>query len=501
MTTVDPDQNFSNLPQPYRMIAKILEYEILDACWLEITRKHTDLCLNSDGKPIALKRNYNLINICKATKLMESDQNIISTYEIDDVKLHINLLGQLVVYDKISGLLAGSHDIFYDITDMNIEYTSLPYISNAIALPSTDKSSHTKHILVCVNSIFQTIEVEKSNMNISDKKKPTKKTTTTTIESKPDIKRKFQLLLCSIDSTNQLNMTSVKCLKAIHIIGSIEIDLDDRESSEGDTITVDFSLEHKFLAIVTKFSGIYVYSLESLQFKEEDLYGITETDDEVKPDESNTNNGPAGQKQHYISKPLHYKELMKMVMKPLYTLSFSSPILNERPVKTGLFISNHDNLIYAVPKTDQDSDTNHSSIIKTNKNCGIGSEFFDSFACEMVILFDEIVDWIKIELFPMASNSSTTEVESNDKKSKPNLETASKSKASSITSNAATQGHQEKSYECSIVGTYSCSSAITAYQINQRYDTYDSLPCATDVSVRELVNRLLCERLMPHHKR
>jgi len=56
----DPDYFADNLPQPYRLISKIIDMEIIDAAWLEITRIHPEYVQGSDGLPISIPRNQNL---------------------------------------------------------------------------------------------------------------------------------------------------------------------------------------------------------------------------------------------------------------------------------------------------------------------------------------------------------------------------------------------------------------------------------------------------------
>jgi len=53
------------------MITKVIEREILDSAWLEITRLHPELLQNSDGEPLALKPNFALKNACTPSSVIE----------------------------------------------------------------------------------------------------------------------------------------------------------------------------------------------------------------------------------------------------------------------------------------------------------------------------------------------------------------------------------------------------------------------------------------------
>lgn len=64
-------QSQDELPQPFRMITKVIEREILDSAWLEITRLHPELLQNSDGEPLALRPNYALKNACTPSSVIE----------------------------------------------------------------------------------------------------------------------------------------------------------------------------------------------------------------------------------------------------------------------------------------------------------------------------------------------------------------------------------------------------------------------------------------------
>lgn len=102
--TMDLDQFNDNLPQPFRMIQKIIELEILDVAWLEIIRKHPDIELGSDGKQIRLPRNQQLTCSCNPTMITERPFKASSVTAVDDFLLATSAIsGSFHVMDAKSG--------------------------------------------------------------------------------------------------------------------------------------------------------------------------------------------------------------------------------------------------------------------------------------------------------------------------------------------------------------------------------------------------------------
>lgn len=75
---IDPTLNEDILPQPYRMISQIVEENIVDSAWIIITRLHTEILLDSDGKPLCIPRNQSLQNTCCPTHISEKIANVTS---------------------------------------------------------------------------------------------------------------------------------------------------------------------------------------------------------------------------------------------------------------------------------------------------------------------------------------------------------------------------------------------------------------------------------------
>ena len=67
----DPASSQDNLPQPYRMIWKIIDEYILDPAWLDITRLHPELLQDDKGEAFATPHNQALANICTPSMVVE----------------------------------------------------------------------------------------------------------------------------------------------------------------------------------------------------------------------------------------------------------------------------------------------------------------------------------------------------------------------------------------------------------------------------------------------
>jgi hypothetical protein len=67
----DPALSQDCLPQPYRMVWKVLDEYILDPAWLEITRLHPELLQDETGDSFATPHNQALANICTPSNVTE----------------------------------------------------------------------------------------------------------------------------------------------------------------------------------------------------------------------------------------------------------------------------------------------------------------------------------------------------------------------------------------------------------------------------------------------
>jgi hypothetical protein len=113
-THVDPEQFYDTLPQPYRMITKIIEHEVIDPVWLEITRLHPELLQNSEGGQLIVRRNQQLENSCIPTSIIELTTPLTSLKAIPSSHLVFacNTNGNISLYDPILKKSITSIEIF-----------------------------------------------------------------------------------------------------------------------------------------------------------------------------------------------------------------------------------------------------------------------------------------------------------------------------------------------------------------------------------------------------
>jgi WD40 repeat protein len=131
-THVEPEAFHDTLPQPYRMISKIIELDILDTAWLEITRLHPDIMVNSDGKPLMVPRNNCLKNVASAASIYDPDSILASLSNTVSMK---NGIGQY-----ISSILKSQNKI--DENTVQTEYKFALLDSN------NDKIAHSINVIL-----------------------------------------------------------------------------------------------------------------------------------------------------------------------------------------------------------------------------------------------------------------------------------------------------------------------------------------------------------------
>jgi hypothetical protein len=123
---VDPDQFSDNLPQPYRMVSKLIEQYILDAAWLEVIRRHPDVEVGSDGNPINLPKNRNLQEACEPTVMKQGPppSNVQSMYDgAGPCHLMATSSGMMHVTDSVKGKHFKSLPVFPHATEKKARVT------------------------------------------------------------------------------------------------------------------------------------------------------------------------------------------------------------------------------------------------------------------------------------------------------------------------------------------------------------------------------------------
>ena len=99
MVEADPALSRDDLPQPYRMIWKVIDEYILDPMWLEITRIHPELLQDEEGKAFCTPHNQALQNICTPSAVTEQEFTFTSVLEREGLLFMSTDSGAFVVMD------------------------------------------------------------------------------------------------------------------------------------------------------------------------------------------------------------------------------------------------------------------------------------------------------------------------------------------------------------------------------------------------------------------
>lgn len=100
------------LPQPYRMISKVLELEIIDRAWLEILRKYPEVQEEIPGRNMILRRNKNLDIECFPSNQAERSQNVTAMTSCEEFILTVNVQGAVSVLELETGKFLHTLQVF-----------------------------------------------------------------------------------------------------------------------------------------------------------------------------------------------------------------------------------------------------------------------------------------------------------------------------------------------------------------------------------------------------
>ena len=104
----DPALQGDRLPQPYRMVWKVLDEYILDPAWLEITRLHPELLQDESGDAFATPHNQALANICTPSSVTELAYNSTGLQAVEGLLFTTTDSTAFIVIDPATGKIVQS---------------------------------------------------------------------------------------------------------------------------------------------------------------------------------------------------------------------------------------------------------------------------------------------------------------------------------------------------------------------------------------------------------
>ena len=104
----DPALALDQLPQPYRMIWRVIDEYILDPVWLEITRIHPELLQDETGAAFMTPHNQALQNLCTPSTVTEQAHGGTSLLEMEGLLFMTTDSDAFVVIDPIDGKIIRS---------------------------------------------------------------------------------------------------------------------------------------------------------------------------------------------------------------------------------------------------------------------------------------------------------------------------------------------------------------------------------------------------------
>lgn len=134
MADSDPSLSRDSLPQPYRMIWKVLDEYILDPTWLEITRLHPELLQDENGKAFCTPHNQALQNICTPSSVTEQEFTYTSIMEREGLLFMCTDNGAFVIMDPEDNSIVQS---------IRLEEEELPKTAEQIEAEEVAKAAAT----------------------------------------------------------------------------------------------------------------------------------------------------------------------------------------------------------------------------------------------------------------------------------------------------------------------------------------------------------------------
>ena len=259
----DPMCEMDSLPQPYRMLAKLVEMEILDPAWLEITRLHPELLLDSEGAPLSLRPNYALKNTCTPSSVIEQTFLATSLVEAQDFLIMTTSTDACVLADPTSGAVVQSLLLkFGDYESMNLLPTAYPTKASPpwiAAISPPVSNDRVLRVVVC--GIVEVDEaVAPPEGEAGSKKPPPKKGAA----AEPEPMKKVGKCRITVVEVRLGGMGRLRSPALIKMSLAFECFLSLDAASKSEIYAADLSFDAELLAIATS-KGLFLYSLPKIE--------------------------------------------------------------------------------------------------------------------------------------------------------------------------------------------------------------------------------------------
>ena len=247
------------LPQPYRMISKVIELDILDAAWLDITRAHPEVLLGSDGECLSLKANYALKNACTPSSVIEQPFLTSSLVEAQGFLFMTTNNDALVLADPASGAVLQSLLLKLTAAGAPDVVRASPLWIAAISAPITSD----RILRLCLCAVTEEDDVPTAVLaEEAGKKAPAKKgpVVETPLPQKKVGRCKVFIVEVCLGPIESFKSPTLITMTLAFECASISLP----SPSKADVKSVDLSLDTEVLCLATP-KGCHLFSLPAIE--------------------------------------------------------------------------------------------------------------------------------------------------------------------------------------------------------------------------------------------
>ena len=177
---IDPDHFADPLPQPYRMICKLLELEIIDNAWNEILRRYPEVHEEIPGKNTIVRRNRNLDIECFASSQSDRSKPIPCMVSGGGFVYTVNAAGAFIVVDNTTAKAVQTLQVFPE--EQEPSFLRI-HLTNASSMSAS--SGWCRVAVLKIGLAEKVVEPEPDKNTKAVKTKPKGKTVAPTPEVEP----------------------------------------------------------------------------------------------------------------------------------------------------------------------------------------------------------------------------------------------------------------------------------------------------------------------------